>query len=589
MLLVISGFMIYEAYTEHSRRTIRQMETEATRIDRALILEIEHSSHLIQSIGQQITNMDVSDLRNIAILLRSFDTTTTVHHVFSWIDAKGNNVVSSNKGVHKPVDASDRDFVQKATATPWKIQIGTPIQGRVSNLWALPVAMGVTDTTGKYIGTILISMDIYTITRDLQNAIQESGFYFAIYSNTLLPLTQSAKENQSVPFDIYSRNLKSVDLARHRSGVLSTANFLNKDAMYAYYEMSATYPYVIILALDNAANIHALHSAILPRLMEIMMLGFLILTLLWLVQARMIKPIVELAVITSGIIRGGTYTDPKSNGVSEIQVLAQQIKRLGEYLSEVRLIEEENRNKNIILRNAKEAADLTNKIKIEFLKNMLHKLRNPLNTIIGFSEIMKNQNSATFDKEKYLQYAQDIHLAGKQLQYLTEDMQKLSNAETKLAELQEKHIDIRFLLNKCQLNVAKTFPGKKPDIELRLPEVMPRLLMDERHLEQIITNIVLNILRNNAEHSSIVIRAYIEKDQKGNDCFCISFTDSKAGTEQKKNVELQKSAAKYDLSHLGIPLTKALATMHQVQIEIKTVMFKPAIIILRFQKERLAY
>ena len=135
--------------------------------------------------------MDPNDLKGIALLLRSFDTAASLHHVFSWVDENKKNVVSSNKGVHDPVDVSDRDYVQKSIAEPWKIQIGLPIQGRVSAKWVLPVAMGLTDSTGKYIGTILISMDIDTITHDLRSVVKDTGISFTVYSDTLLPLTQN--------------------------------------------------------------------------------------------------------------------------------------------------------------------------------------------------------------------------------------------------------------------------------------------------------------------------------------------------------------------------------------------------------------
>ncbi|MEI6730427.1 MAG: hypothetical protein WCL30_04140, partial [Pseudomonadota bacterium] len=124
LLFIASIWATYESYIENSKEIAAKMESEATRIDRAMIIEVEHSSYLLESLGRQITHMDVSDLKNVAILLRSFDTTATLHHVFSWIDDQNRNVVSSNKGVHEPIDVSDRDFLKKTIAEPWKMQIG---------------------------------------------------------------------------------------------------------------------------------------------------------------------------------------------------------------------------------------------------------------------------------------------------------------------------------------------------------------------------------------------------------------------------------------------------------------------------------
>ncbi len=590
VLLLIAASMTYETYLEHSQQVTHQLETEATRIDRALILEIEHSSHLLQGMGQEITHMDPHDLNGIALLLRSFDTTATVHHVFSWIDADNRNVVSSNKGVHPPVDVSDRDYVKQALATPWKIHIGAPIQGRVSAKWALPVALGITDATGKYIGAIVISMDIYTITRDLQKVVRDSGIYFAIYSRSILPLTQSIAEEKLVQFDDYSEKLKSVDFSQRPSGLIANGSIFDRDSMYVYYELSATYPYIIMLGLDNSASSNALRKLLLPRLTEISLFGVFMLTLLWLVRLRIINPIAQLAELTAHITRGGKYQEPENIGaVDDLHVLAQQIRKLSDYLQETRRIEEENRNKNVMLRHSKEASDLSNRIKVDFLSSMSHALRVPLNTILGFTEIMKSQSLGVFENKQYYQYVVDIHEAAQQLRTLADDMQKLANAETSASELQEKHIDVRLLLNKCVRAVSRTLASEKLDIEVKLPEVTPRIIMDEQRLEQITVNILANIIDGNAERSHIVIRGYMEPDEKGRENFCISFAEIRPAHEQKHGAAHEKPYERHRPSHSGIPLTKALLAMYHGQMEVKSSVDHSDIIVIRFPKEKLAY
>lgn len=587
ILLLIALCVVYETWLEHSRVVVRQMENEATRIDRALIIEMEHSSHIIMGIGQEMMHMDTDDLNSIAYLLRSFDTTATVHHVFSWIDAKGNNVVSSNKGVHPPVDVADRGFLKDTIANPGKVQIGSPIQGRVSGKWALPVALGITDATGKYIGTVLISMDIHTITLDLQRAVKESGIYFAIYSTTFLPLTQSVSGEQPIKFDNYNEKLKSVVAEKHQSGVIANAMPFYNDSFYVYYELSATYPYIIMLGFDPAASTAIMRTLLVPRLIEILLFGALVLTMMWLVRSRVVRPITELAVITNEISHGKQYREPVSSGIGEIDMLARQIKKLNDYLNEIRLIQDEYKNKNIMLKNSNTLLGLTNKIKVEFMSAMSHDLRIPLNTIIGFAEIMKNQNYGKFESTQYLQYIQDIYEAAKQLQYLINDIKKLSNAETAMANLQEKNIDIRNIINKSLRLVAKIIADKKLGIELKTQESMPHLLMDEHSLEQILVNIIINIASKSALDSNIIIKAFMEKDHNNNESICISFDPVSAPEKPKDDNSQVKNPEKHYLSHLGLPLTKALASMHQAQLEVKTRIGKPASITIRFPKERI--
>ena len=569
-LSLVSLWVTYETYEDHSERIVKQLENEATRIDRAMILEIEHSSYLLNSLGRQITLMNTNDLNSIALLLRSFDTTATLHHIFSWIDDRQRNVVSSNKGVHPvPIDVSDRDYVKRTVAEPWKIQIGAPIQGRVSAKWVLPIALGLTDATGKYIGTILISMDIDTITHDLRSVVRDSGISFAVYSNTLIPLTGTLDGQNHSPVEAYSGALKSIDLIKHPSGIISTGNLFDDHNMYVYYEMSANYPYLILLGYDSKASVTSIRSLLMPRLVQIMLMGFFILTLLWLVRLRIIKPVADLSDVAAGLLRGEPYPTPMSDTTNEVNALANQIRKLGDYLAETRRIEEEKENKNIMLRKSKEAAELSNKIKIEFLTAMSHELRTPLNTIVGFSEIMKSQLYGPLENTQYWQYAQDIHEASRHLQALVDDVLALSNAESGLWELQEKPIDMRFVLNKCLRLVTERLQVQKLHVELKMPDMLPRLMVDEQRLKQIIINLLLNAGSHSVEDSHIIVEAYTEKSKKGEESFCISFTEaSKSSPQAKKPQERQQAKLRRrELSNLGIPLTKALVAMHQANLD----------------------
>src|SRR5262249_28459187 len=128
-------------------------------------------------------------------MLKSFDNKNHLYSVFSWVTPDQHIVVSSNRGVlDKPVDIADRDYVQQSAIDPWKMHIGRPIEGRVSERWIIPIAMGLTDSTGKFIGSIIISIDIDALTERMKNLMRREGMDFAIVSKALIPLTQMSEE-----------------------------------------------------------------------------------------------------------------------------------------------------------------------------------------------------------------------------------------------------------------------------------------------------------------------------------------------------------------------------------------------------------
>ena len=60
---------------------------------------------------------------------------------------------------------------------------------------------------------------------------------------------------------------------------------------------------------------------------------------------------------------------------------------------------------------------------------MSHELRTPLNAIMGFSEVMKDQHMGPVNNPRYLAYARDIHVSGRYLLGIINDILDLSKIE----------------------------------------------------------------------------------------------------------------------------------------------------------------
>lgn len=64
---------------------------------------------------------------------------------------------------------------------------------------------------------------------------------------------------------------------------------------------------------------------------------------------------------------------------------------------------------------AKEQAEAASKAKSTFLANMSHGLRTPLNAVPGFAEILAEEPFGPRGDRRYTNYARDIHISGKHL------------------------------------------------------------------------------------------------------------------------------------------------------------------------------
>ena len=596
ILVLVSLWVAYETYEAHSEKVIKQLETEAARIDRAMIIEVEHGAYLVESLARQINQYGVDDLSTIAQLLKSFDVNAIAHNVFSWIDANQMLVVSSNRGVlAKPIDVSDRDYMKKTLSEAWKIQIGRPIEGRVSNKWVLPIAIGITDYSGKYLGTLLLSLDIDALTKEMQSVIRKSGINFAVFSRTLIMLTENNDTLRFASDDFYLNALRRIDFEDKPAGVLSMGSFFSSDRVYSYYEVSANYPYIIVLGFDSKASMTTIRGLLLPKLLQLSLMAVFMLSLLWIIRVRIIRPVLELTGIAAQVAQGKRYEPLHGSGPHEVEMLSDEVHKLSRYIGEQRRIAGEQEHKNLMLKRAKESAELSNRIKVEFIAAMSHELRTPLNTITGFAEIMNNELYGPMPNAHYQQYVRDMHDASKQAQLLVEDVMALSSAEAGILELQEKPVDVRFVMNKCVRILAEKLQQLQINVEVKTQEHLPRLMVDELRLKQIIINLLANAAKHTQPGGHILIDARLEKDKKQNDEFVISFTDfgTKAMGKEPNTLEMSDTQAaqegvrrRVDITSLSLPLTKALVAMHQAVLDISSPPGKATTVTVRFPKER---
>ena len=98
---------------------------------------------------------------------------------------------------------------------------------------------------------------------------------------------------------------------------------------------------------------------------------------------------------------------------------------------------------------SKEAAEYANRTKTEFLANMSHELRTPLNAIIGFAEVIKDEMFGPVGTKKYAEYAKDIHVSGRHLLDLINDILDLSKLEAGKMELREEDVTLRTVVEEC--------------------------------------------------------------------------------------------------------------------------------------------
>ncbi len=215
LLFLISGWVTYTTYARHAETITAELEKEAARTERALSAQMENTNYLLTALGKQLVIDSDRNLTRLAQMLKSFDSKDNIYTLFAWVNPKQQLVVSSSKGVlEEPIDVSDRDYVKNAFADPWKMVIGSPIEGRASGRWVIPVSMGLTDYTGKFIGAIMISIDINTLTDQISTLVKRDGISFAIVGKNLEPVAQVSDDKDFVNHTFPAEKLINTDFSK---------------------------------------------------------------------------------------------------------------------------------------------------------------------------------------------------------------------------------------------------------------------------------------------------------------------------------------------------------------------------------------
>lgn len=168
----------------------------------------------------------------------------------------------------------------------------------------------------------------------------------------------------------------------------------------------------------------------------------------------------------------------------------------------------------IDLRREKEVSEKANQTKSEFLARMSHELRTPMHSILGYADIIQNdEDNMLSDKNKV--FLNNIVDSGNNLMKLLNRVLDFSLIESGELEVIPSVSKVKDIIDEC-IASEKMF-AEKNNIHIHYADDITnihRIEVDSTRLKQVITSLISNAIKFNKPNGEVIIDLKSTKDQK---------------------------------------------------------------------------
>ena len=220
------------------------------------------------------------------------------------------------------------------------------------------------------------------------------------------------------------------------------------------------------------------------------------------------------------------------------------------------------------LRASNMALTAADRLKSEFVANVSYQLRTPLNTIMGFSEILTNQYFGTLN-ERQMEYTRTIMDASKKLLLLINDVLDLATIEAGRMALDQESTSIAALLNSAKQMTAEWGRQQSLEIVVDCPSDIGIFDVDLHRMKQVMFNLISNAIKYTPAGGRITLEA-----RRSGEWVALTVADTGIGIPEGDldrvfgKFERTNAQARQSGAGLGLSLVKSFVELHGGRIEI---------------------
>lgn len=235
------------------------------------------------------------------------------------------------------------------------------------------------------------------------------------------------------------------------------------------------------------------------------------------------------------------------------------------------LLAEANQRKiaNEALQNAKLVADNANRAKSDFLANMSHEIRTPMTAILGFAELILDQEDESNLPPEHIDAARTIRNNGEHLLEIINDILDISKIEAGELSIESARYSpcaiIADVISLMRVRAEDKLLTLSVEYQTNMPETINT---DKTRLRQILLNLVHNAIKF-TEFGSIKLIVNLLKPENQDPLLQVEVVDTGIGMSQDQLYRVfepfvqadTSTSRKYEGTGLGLAISRKLARM----------------------------
>lgn len=228
------------------------------------------------------------------------------------------------------------------------------------------------------------------------------------------------------------------------------------------------------------------------------------------------------------------------------------------------------------LQQRNQALEHADRLKSDFISHVSYELRAPLNTIIGFTEIMTNQYFGALN-ERQFDYCRGISESSQRLLSLINDILDLASIEAGQMALNQQTVDLETFMTSVIGLVYNRAHDQGLEISHHNTTGLTKFIADERRLKQALFNLLTNAIKFTPAGGHIDLKASLRSNAEDHKELCLSVIDTGVGITEQDQARIFKifergpfQNTKMTGAGLGLSLVKRLIELHRGYVEINS-------------------